>query len=191
MKQNWEKYQVPILHACSSSSNNNPLHSLELLDKQFRTGPTAKLSGGFQVYQVKNFVYTYITVHYHLRVQLISILSFLRTHSDPRLVLFLSDTEITKVSEGFVVAEKNVLFEVTDFTVIDGLISLLAAYYVFHVNYPKSVPAQSLLLFLQEYLLENLEPSTKKSAATVNAIKKATDDQESERIEERVVVENL
>ena len=62
------------------------------------------------------------------------------------------------------------------------------------MNYPKSVPAQSLLLFLQEYLLENLEPSTKKSAryrATVNAIKKATDDQESERIEERVVVEDL
>ena len=57
MKQNWEKYQLPIYQACScpiSSSNKYPLHSLELLDKQFRTGPTAKHTGGFQVYKVMN-----------------------------------------------------------------------------------------------------------------------------------------
>ena len=49
-------------------------------------------------------------------------------------------------------AEKNVLFEITDFSIINGLISFLATYYVFRVNYPKSVPAQSLLLFLLEII---------------------------------------
>ena len=101
------------------------------------------------------------------------------TYSEPRLVLFLSDSEDAAISQGLIVAEKNILFEITDFSIIDGLISHLATYYVFHVNYPKSVPAQSLLLFLQEIILENPEPIQKKSAryrATVNAIKKASND---------------
>jgi hypothetical protein len=73
-----------------------------------------------------------------------------------------------------VVAEKSLIFEVTDFSVIDGIISLLASYYVFHVNYPRSVPAQSLLLFFQEYLVEQVETTAKKSAryrAMANSIK--------------------
>ena len=135
-------------------------------------------------------MYAY-TCHLHVPFQSstdINTVVLENTYSEPRLVLFLSDSENTDISQGLLVAEKNVLHEITDFTVIDGLISLLAAYYVFHVNYPKSVPAQSLLLFLQECLLVNLEPNTKKSAryrATVNAIKKASDDireQESEKV---------
>lgn len=74
------------------------------------------------------------------------------TYSEPRLVHFLSDSEDAAISQGLIVAEKNVLFEITDFSIINGLISFLATYYVFHVNYPKSVPAQSLLLFLLEII---------------------------------------
>ena len=82
------------------------------------------------------------------------------TYSEPKLVL--SDSEDAAISQGLIVAEKNVLFEITDFSIIDGLISLLATYYVLHVNYPKSVPAQSLLLFLQERKLgTNIEEISK------------------------------
>lgn len=99
------------------------------------------------------------------------------TFSEPRLIMFRSDDGTTEeISQGFVVSEKNIVFEITNYSVIDGLISLLASYYVFHVNYPTSVPAQSLLLFLQEVLLEHsAEPGTKKTAkyrATINSLKK-------------------
>ena len=73
-------------------------------------------------------------------------------------------------------AEKTLIFEITDFSILQGLVSLLASYYVFHVNYPKSVPALSFCLFIQEYLLELFEPSAKKPArykAYVNTLKKA------------------
>ena len=40
------------------------------------------------------------------------------------------------------------VFEVIEFSVVDGLIALLASYYIFHVNYAKSTPALSLMLFL-------------------------------------------
>jgi len=41
-------------------------------------------------------------------------------------------------SQGRIVAEKEVLFDVVvdGFSVVDGLITLLAAYYVFYVKYP-------------------------------------------------------
>ena len=86
-----------------------------------------------------------------------------------------SSTDAEIISQGFVVSEKNIVFEITNFSVINGLISLLASYYVFHVNYPTSVPAQSLLLFLQEALLEHpIEHGIKKTAryrATINSLK--------------------
>ena len=72
-------------------------------------------------------------------------------------------------------AEKSLLFEVTNFSVIEGLVSLIATYYVFHISYPKPVPAFSLLLFLQEYLMEILDSYAKKSArykACVNRLTK-------------------
>ena len=41
--------------------------------------------------------------------------------------------------KGLVAAEKQVLFEIENFTVTTGLTLLLAAYYVFYVKYPMQV----------------------------------------------------
>ena len=72
-------------------------------------------------------------------------------------------------------AEKSVIYEVTDFSVVDSIVSLLASYYIFHVNYPKSIPA-SFLYFIQEYLLGVIDPAIKKPArykAFVNSLRKS------------------
>ena len=68
------------------------------------------------------------------------------------------------LSQAFIIAEKSILFEVTDFKISQGITSLIASYYVFFVNYPKSIPALCFLLFMQEYLLEDKEVSFKKPA---------------------------
>lgn len=47
---------------------------------------------------------------------------------EPRLVLFEGDTGST-ITQGFIVAEKNVIFEITNFSVFEGLVLLLATYY--------------------------------------------------------------
>ena len=67
------------------------------------------------------------------------------------------------LSQAFIIAEKTIIFEVTDVNVCQCLLSLLATYYVFDISYPKSQPASSFLLFLQEYLLE-LKVNMKKPA---------------------------
>ena len=74
--------------------------------------------------------------------------------SETRLVLF-EEEHSNHVIQGFIVAEKNIIFEVTEFDLVQGLISLLASYYVFHLNYPKSLPANLLLLLMQEHLIED------------------------------------
>ena len=64
----------------------------------------------------------------------------------------------------------------TDFSIVEGLVSLLASYYIFHVNYPKSIPASSFLYFIQEYLLGVIDPAIRKPArykAFVNSLKKS------------------
>ena len=58
--------------------------------------------------------------------QILKITSF----SEPRLIIFKDS------AQGFIVAEKEILFEVTDFSVCDGVVCLIASYYVFHVDYP-------------------------------------------------------
>ena len=58
-----------------------------------------------------------------------------------------------KNAQGFIVAEKDVLFEVDGFNLLEGIISLIATYYEFYVSYPKSSPAAGVLLFIQEVLL--------------------------------------
>ena len=54
---------------------------------------------------------------------------------------------------------KRTVFDITNYSVI----SLLASYYVFHVDYPTSVPPQSLLLFLQDVLQWNQGPKRRQS----------------------------
>ena len=71
---------------------------------------------------------------------------------EPRLVVFQDHQG--KYNQGFIIAEKKVLFEVTQFNIIEGLISLIAAYYSLYISYPKSPVAGDELLFIQEVLLE-------------------------------------
>ena len=92
-----------------------------------------------------------------------------KSYPEPRMVIFKG----TKDLQAFIVAEQDILFEATDFTTIGGIVSLLASYYVYYVKYPKPIPAYSLLLFMQEHLLEQPEVSVRKPArysALVNTL---------------------
>ena len=85
-----------------------------------------------------------------------------KTFMEPRLVVF-HDYE-KKCNQGFIIAEQEVLFEVTGFTIIEGLVSLIATYYSFYISYPKSNIAADELLFIQEVLLEvEADKTTKKT----------------------------
>ena len=67
-------------------------------------------------------------------------------------------------SQGFIIAEKKVLFEINKFNIAEGLISLLSSYYAFYINYPKSSPATGVLLFIQEILLCIPDTTVKKTS---------------------------
>ena len=73
-------------------------------------------------------------------------------------------------NQGFIVAEQEVLFEVTGFTIIDRTISLLAAYYSLYISYPKSTMAADELLFIQEVLLETEADKTKRKRVKYNSL---------------------
>lgn len=70
---------------------------------------------------------------------------------EPRLVVF-KDNE-GKCNQGFIVAEQEVLFEVSEFSIVKGLISFIATYYCLYIGYPKSVIAADELLFVQQDLV--------------------------------------
>ena len=54
----------------------------------------------------------------------------MKVFPEPRLLIFARETSM-KESKGLVAAEKQVLFEIPNFTITTGLTLLLAAYYVF------------------------------------------------------------
>ena len=95
-----------------------------------------------------------------------------KTFSEPRLITFHDVADKTN-NQAFIVAEKEIVFEVTSFSLEEWLLSLIDAYYAFFVKYrPKSSPAASTLIFMQEILLE-LPDASKKTAkykALVNSI---------------------
>ena len=62
----------------------------------------------------------------------------------------------SQAAQGFIISEKQVLFEIENFTVREGIVSLISTYYAIYVKYPKPLPAQSFLLFVQAVLLEDL-----------------------------------
>ena len=70
---------------------------------------------------------------------------------EPRLVAFHDQRG---PNQGFIVAEKEMIFETTNFTVAEGLACLLATYYTPYISYPKSAVAADELLFIQEMLLQ-------------------------------------
>ena len=76
-------------------------------------------------------------------------------------------------AQGVLVAEKEVLLSIENFTIIKGLTLLMAVYYVFFVGYAKSTAASSFLLFVQEFLLGIKDTSARHSArykSFVNAL---------------------
>ena len=87
---------------------------------------------------------------------------------EPRLIIFAQKQDI-KEAQGFIIAEKQILFEVDSFTVVDGMVSLIASYYAFYVSYPRSSPATAI----QEHLLEQPDVTVKKTTkyvALINSI---------------------
>ena len=76
--------------------------------------------------------------------------------------MIFADKNNFKEAQAFIVAEKEVLFEIKDFTIADGLIALITSYYAFFVSYPKPSPAVGVLLFIQEIILEIPDETTKK-----------------------------
>ena len=92
-----------------------------------------------------------------------------KAFSEPRLIIFVNEQDM-KNAQGFIIAEKQVLFEVDSFTLTDGLISLIASYYVFYVSYPKLSPATGVLLFIQEILLGQADVTTKKTSKYIGLI---------------------
>lgn len=81
---------------------------------------------------------------------------------EPRLIILKTNSAM----QGFIVTEESVVFEVDDFTVIEGITSLIATYYVLHIGYPKGLRAMSFLLFVQEMLIGIPDPVKKSSKYT-------------------------
>lgn len=88
---------------------------------------------------------------------------------EPRLVIFKDGEN----SQGYIIAEQEVMFEVDEFSVVDGLISLIATYYSLYISYPKSTIAAMELLFIQEVLLgvdDGAPKKTIKYTSLINSI---------------------
>ena len=77
----------------------------------------------------------------------------LKLKTEPRLIIFVNKSN-PMLAQGFVAAEKELLFEIDNFSISEGIVSLIATYYCYYINYPTSLPAQSFLLFVQEILLK-------------------------------------
>lgn len=87
-----------------------------------------------------------------------------KIYTEPRLLIFQNKTD-PSLTQGFVVAEKEILFEVDGFTVEEGIVSLMATYYAYHINYPKPLPSLHFLLFIQEVLLGRKDESGARKGA--------------------------
>jgi len=80
---------------------------------------------------------------------------------EPRLVIFVDERHPEK-AEGCLAAEKQILYKIPQFSVMKGIVSLIASYYTFFVSYPASSPAKSFLLFVQEILLGKKDAGVKR-----------------------------
>ena len=85
-----------------------------------------------------------------------------KSFPEPRLAIFNEESKAH--TQGFIVAEGRILFEITDFSIPIALAALIGCYYVFDVSYPKPAPASGLLLSVQELLMGRHEQDVKKSA---------------------------
>ena len=67
--------------------------------------------------------------------------------------MIFSNENVCNNDQAIIIAEGDVILTLDNFTVSDGLLHLIASYYIYDINYPSSTPALSMLLFFQEILL--------------------------------------
>ena len=68
---------------------------------------------------------------------------------EPRLIVF---HDIEKIVQMFIAAENDSILEVPSSSFKDGLVQLMAAYYVYNVQYPAM--CKSILFFLQDVVMD-------------------------------------
>ena len=125
----------------------------------------------FLRYNKELHIITYSAIYIYQSGTALDYMTKEKVFPEPRLLLLLDSNK--KISQGFITAEKSIIFEVDNFCMADGLASLMATYYVFHVSYPRSTAAVSTLMFCQEILLGKPEAGAKKTAkyhALVNSL---------------------
>ena len=94
---------------------------------------------------------------------------------EPRLVIF-RDTTNKECTQGYIVAEQKVIFEMDGFTIVEGFVALIASYYSFFISYlMKSTIAAMELLFIQEALLNDDDIYCKKTVRYNSLISSITD----------------
>ena len=79
---------------------------------------------------------------------------FCRKINDPSLVVF-SNGDSSEINQMFITAENQVIVELNTTKLIDGLIHLMAIYYVMDVSYPKC--CKPTYFFLQDVLMGDLD----------------------------------
>lgn len=72
------------------------------------------------------------------------------TMMEPRLVIFCTQEDNSQ--QMFICAENEVILEIPTSKLVDGLVHLMAMYYVFDVQYPSFCKAT--LFFIQDILME-------------------------------------
>lgn len=68
---------------------------------------------------------------------------------EPHLVIFEDENSLSQV---FIAGEDDNLMELPATTIGGAIVYLMAAYYVFNVEYPK--PYQPLLYFFQDFIMD-------------------------------------
>ena len=57
----------------------------------------------------------------------------LKTFLEPCLIIFVNKSNPT-LAQGFVAAEKELLFEIDNFSISEGIVSLIATYYCYYIK---------------------------------------------------------
>ena len=73
---------------------------------------------------------------------------------EPHLLIF-EDEDGDSIVQMFIVGEDDQLMELPASTIDGGMVYLMAAYYVFSVEYPKSY--QPLLYFIQDFIMDKAD----------------------------------
>ena len=71
--------------------------------------------------------------------------------NEPSLIVY-SDPDDDEIKQQFLIAEHEVIYELTTTKLIDGLVLLMAMYYVFDVSY--NFRCKATMFFLQDVLMQ-------------------------------------